>query len=858
MNFLPALSAWHFAAAGLVCAAGPIVIHLLNRRRPRTVHWAAMDFLREALQRHRRLIQIRDLVLLALRTIAVLLFGLALARPYFSSSSQQFDGTQPLHAVLLIDNSLSMGYQTVGGTLLEQAKTTAREFIDRLPKGSQTSVVPLCGAAHGYTLDPYFSKEDATDAVNRIQIVDRSASFRRALNDARKACESAPQLAKRLVLIGDQQGRNWVDVNAELLAELPSVQVVTVSSPRRENTWVSSLRVRGDVAAVNLESTLIAEVRHQGDHPRRDVPVSLWVDGRPVATQTVTVAPGDAGREVVFQFNFQDYQPDADRPVFVPVHVALAPDDLPDDDQRFLVVPIVAELPVVFIDQYADEDEDPALRRFGETRFLRTLLSDATRPDPSLPSLVRVRHVTIEALGRDALADARLAVVAGVRSPPPDKVDLLREYVEQGGQLILAAGGDFDPAAWTDVAWRDGQGLLPGPLEPEPVGILPELATSTLNPFQLSFESLRDEYFRLADMSEDDQRQLYDEPLFFQVVQTDLSDAVMKSLRERELRWLKEQSQTPGEGAQPDSEAAANATSNDTSSASSNVPSNDEEVAARQAQLESQASERLPRVLAGLGNSQRTPLLIDRRAGRGRIVFFASGIFSSWNTLPDSAAMFVFERFTREMISATLPATNFTTLDQVKVALPDVDPGSRVQLLRPDQPGRPVPLDVSFIDAQRRGVSVANGVARGIYMLQIGEEATPGLSTPRPSQSGAADGASGESAKGASEASTVGNGLTPSDAARDDAGPRRTFPLALNGPADESDLAPLPGERQERLEQQASLSWLAPGQAISLDGAQLRGQNSWWYLVVVVLMLLGIEMILLARISAQTSVPASS
>src|SRR5918999_5168742 len=90
-----------FAVAGVVAAAGPVVIHLLNRRRYRVVHWAAMDFLREAMQRNRRILHLRDLLLLALRTLCVLLFGLAMARPYFSRTDGQIDPDQPVHAVLL-------------------------------------------------------------------------------------------------------------------------------------------------------------------------------------------------------------------------------------------------------------------------------------------------------------------------------------------------------------------------------------------------------------------------------------------------------------------------------------------------------------------------------------------------------------------------------------------------------------------------------------------------------------------------------------------------------------------------------------------------------------------------------------
>src|SRR2546423_11102783 len=99
-----------FLVAGAIFATGPLIIHLLNRRRYRVVEWAAMDFLRQALKRNRKIIQLRDVVLLVLRTLAVLLFGAALARPYFSSRQEQFDDRQPLHAIVILDNSLSMAY----------------------------------------------------------------------------------------------------------------------------------------------------------------------------------------------------------------------------------------------------------------------------------------------------------------------------------------------------------------------------------------------------------------------------------------------------------------------------------------------------------------------------------------------------------------------------------------------------------------------------------------------------------------------------------------------------------------------------------------------------------------------------
>ena len=162
-------AAWSFAAAGALCAAGPVIIHLLNRRRYRVVKWAAMDFLRQAIVKNRKILQIRDLVLLALRTLAVLLFGLALARPYFASRQQQFDERQPLHAVIVIDNSLSMAYETLEGSLLDQAKQRARDWIEKLPAGSRTTVIPACGSRDSLSLEPYGTKDDTYEAIAKIE-----------------------------------------------------------------------------------------------------------------------------------------------------------------------------------------------------------------------------------------------------------------------------------------------------------------------------------------------------------------------------------------------------------------------------------------------------------------------------------------------------------------------------------------------------------------------------------------------------------------------------------------------------------------------------------------------------------------
>ncbi|MGH7214044.1 MAG: BatA domain-containing protein, partial [Tepidisphaeraceae bacterium] len=116
MQFSPILAAAFvtpaFFIAGAALVAIPIVIHILNRRRFKTVPWAAMEFLLRALRKNRRRLQFEQWVLLATRCLVLFLLGMALARP-LACSDQGLAGLAQrsgLH-VFVIDNSYSMAYE---------------------------------------------------------------------------------------------------------------------------------------------------------------------------------------------------------------------------------------------------------------------------------------------------------------------------------------------------------------------------------------------------------------------------------------------------------------------------------------------------------------------------------------------------------------------------------------------------------------------------------------------------------------------------------------------------------------------------------------------------------------------------
>ena len=819
---MPSFVAGSFALAGLIAAAAPLVIHLLNRRRYRVIDWAAMDLLREALARNKRLLHLRDLLLLVLRTLCVLLFALALARPFLSSTSATNAANQPVHAVLVVDNSLSMGYQRLDGTLLDEARARLYDFLDRLPLGSRISVIPACGSSGAWSHDAYRTITDAREALARIEVVDRSAGFSAAVDLAVEACALVPELpAKRVVFAGDQQRINWPAGGiAEALKSLSDVQIVQVGPDEiPANAWVADFRLQDDIADVESPAVFTAAIRYDGPAPRKNVEAVLSIDGVRVAAQTIDLEPGQA-RQLRFSHAF-DVTIEAGEPVWSAAVLSLAPDLLPADDSRFLMAPVVAALPVLFIDQ-SGTSEEPQKNRYGETYHLRRLLAPVDSHDGLKGQLVSIRHVTPERVDRQQLEDCRLVVVAGIENPL-GLVPLLREYVAQGGQLFIAAGGNFDPALWTARGFREGEGILPLPLKAEPIGRLPEESADGLVPFFLAPDSMTDERFLIPDSSREDLEDLYRTPLFFKAVAVDASkdvlDALLKADSERQTEIARRRAEQQKQIATTDDAAKPQAIAEGELEKRWLLWGNAETASDDDAKPDAVARREQPQVLASYSNG--APFLVERRVGRGDIFFVSTGVLSGWNNLTKTNAVVLLDRLLRGMLARTLPRRNYGTGERVVVPVPLADRRAEFSLARPGGTSEGVFVDA--IGPENFAIHLRNLTQRGNYRLLAERIAE----------------------------STASTGTDPANRAA--GGPRAhadrlwQIEMAVNGPADESELKAIGEvELRERLGD-APVRWLARGEPIRLEGATVRGQEFWKWLMAAALLCLLLELAILTR-----------
>ena len=118
---------------GLPLAILPILIHLINQHRHRTVKWAAMMFLLDAKKMTRGIARLRQILILALRVLAVIALLFAASRP-LAGGWLGMAGGKADTIVLLLDRSASMEQRN-----LETGESKRNAAVEKLTEMLQTT-----------------------------------------------------------------------------------------------------------------------------------------------------------------------------------------------------------------------------------------------------------------------------------------------------------------------------------------------------------------------------------------------------------------------------------------------------------------------------------------------------------------------------------------------------------------------------------------------------------------------------------------------------------------------------------------------------------------------------------------------
>ena len=251
------------AVAGLAAVAVPVTLHLLSKRRRRQRPWAAMRFLREAIEKQRRRLRFERWLLLACRCLALALLGLALAGPLVGgrlASALGVAGAAGRSVDLVLDNGIAAGAveQTGGPTALEAKRAQALALLGTLSPEDRVRVWPLAGGPEAPADLTPAAAAAAVEAVEPTDVAPAWGAVTDRAVDAARADAAAGREAALVVLspffagdgslAADRGGRGGgADTGPD--ADSPRV-LLARPAPGRENLQVAAVRPARSVVAV--------------------------------------------------------------------------------------------------------------------------------------------------------------------------------------------------------------------------------------------------------------------------------------------------------------------------------------------------------------------------------------------------------------------------------------------------------------------------------------------------------------------------------------------------------------------------------------------------------------------------------
>ncbi|HMB95990.1 MAG TPA: BatA domain-containing protein [Tepidisphaeraceae bacterium] len=459
-----------FAAAGIALASIPIIIHILNRRRFKTVDWAAMNFLLQALRKNRRRLRFEHWLLLAVRCCVLLFLGLALARPMGCDQSSlatiaaQRSG---LH-VLVIDNSYSMAYEADrpdAKTHLDQAKLLAKKLIDRLSAGGESvAIITAAHPASAIIARPTFDLEGAKNAIDHIEQsysdTDLLGALQKALEIGR---EEKAQPTKNLYLFTDSTRSAWEtsqpDAFAAVGKDLAGVYRIThfnLAKPGQWNDAILSVKPSQNLVRSQFDNDFQAMIRGYGNSG--EATLQWLLDDQ--------ILPG--GGQVQPQLNTPLQTQSQAKIKQGGLHVIAATlsgdDRLKIDDTRWRVVDVASELKVLIV-----EGERGIGPLAGSGSFLQLALAPPSEEGAHITathartsSYVLPETISDLELGNKVLGDYRAILLTGVAQLSEPQADQLRAFVQQGGLLMIFMGEPINGESYNQILLP--RGLMPGPL----------------------------------------------------------------------------------------------------------------------------------------------------------------------------------------------------------------------------------------------------------------------------------------------------------------------------------------------------------------------------------------------------------
>ena len=269
----------------------PILIHLFNFRKHKTIYFSSIRFLKEIKEDKRKRSNLKNLLILLSRILAIFFLVMAFAKPFIPLNKEH----KPTKNIFIyIDNSFSMDAENENGNLLAQAKEKARSICKSYPTESNFWLIT------NDFLAKYNKSVNASAIQNYIDEISTTV-YSKNLTQIVNRQTSANTKNSHLYIISDMQN---IGLQVEKLSTIDSTTtlfLISLTANKNENLSIDSCWINNPVFSDEKEVTLFASINNHSDKSINEQVVFLELNGKQKSQQYINLK---AKEHKTFSFTF--------------------------------------------------------------------------------------------------------------------------------------------------------------------------------------------------------------------------------------------------------------------------------------------------------------------------------------------------------------------------------------------------------------------------------------------------------------------------------------------------------------------------------------------------------------------------
>ena len=388
----------------LVAIAIPIIIHLFNFRRYKKVYFSNVKFLQEVKQQTKAKNNLKHLLILLARILAITFLVLAFAQPYFPVDDQLMSEKNKSVSIY-IDNSFSMDAVGKNGRLLDHAKQLARDIINIYEPTDQFHLVTnnFLGKHHRFV-----DKKQIIEWIDEIETTPKVKTIDQVNIRQIDLLKEQASSGKIAYVISDFQ-KNISELDRLQIDSAISVKFIPINGIETNNLYIDSCWFTSPFRQVNKQEKLIVRIKNKTDQAHENVPVKLTINGQQRALGSFNV---EADEQVEVELNF--ISPEAG---IKKAEVSITDYPIIFDDTYYFSYEVAERLSVLLIN--GDKDNNQIQRLFKRD------------------SLIQLTKYEVGNIDYSSFNSQNTIILKNVTTISSGLNRQLLQFVEEGGSLLV-------------------------------------------------------------------------------------------------------------------------------------------------------------------------------------------------------------------------------------------------------------------------------------------------------------------------------------------------------------------------------------------------------------------------------------